>query len=684
MKECVFHFEITYRLTMMNDTILVYPYNGSLYAYNVTDPSVAEPVPPDNVITGDGWENPRLVTVVNGKLPGPDIIVYEGQDVVVHVKNGMRSEGTTIHWHGLPQVGTPWMDGVPYVTQCPILPGQSFTYRFKAEPKGTFWWHSHVGTQRSNGLFGAFIIKERTETSTEDLILQINDWNHDMYSDMEIIKDKYRGYDGRIPWPTKRSLDNSGLHISPIHAGLINGRGRYYDTNGTDNGAPLTIFNVMLGTKYRFRVIGTSSTNSFRVSVDGHTLTVVASDGYDLDPVDVESFVINPGERFDFEIMANQPVGNYWIRGITLEKGQNHRADAILHYINAPASQPQTSRQLCTATKPCTVLNCPFTYYPENYTECVKLDKLKSAPSGKPAPIFEPGRSKEYFLNFGFPPSVNGRSFDTPDVNPLLQPKEWSSPCTSPQCGDDHLCKCTHALEIGNNDTVQIVFFNMGRGKGASHPIHMHGHSFYVLKMGYGQYNSTTAEIIGDNPDINCTGPGKDSKKSFCTNATWRNSSWLNGNVPNIELNHPLQKDTIIVPTGGYVVLRIKADNPGLWNMHCHIEPHLLGGMQMLINESFADIPKAPDWIPDCFSYPASPYRMGLIKNCQTNQSNQNDALPVGQVTTENHPGLLIAILVMQIIMMLVVSFACFRQRNYSTCAVCKGHDEPGISLEQQ
>ncbi|KAH3694261.1 hypothetical protein DPMN_081701 [Dreissena polymorpha] len=202
--------------------------------------------------------------------------------------------------------------------------------------------------------------------------------------------------------------------------------------------------------------------------------------------------------------------------------------------------------------------------------------------------------------------------------------------------------------------------------------------------MGYGQYNSTTAEIIGDNPDINCTGPGKDSKKSFCTNATWSNSSWLNGNVPNIELNHPLRKDTIIVPTGGYVVLRIKADNPGLWNMHCHIEPHLLGGMQMLINESFADIPKAPNWIPDCFSYPASPYRMGLIKNCQTNQSNQNDALPVGQVTTENHPGLLIAILVMQIIMMLVVSFACFRQRNYSTCAVCKGHDEPGISLEQQ
>ncbi|KAH3694262.1 hypothetical protein DPMN_081702 [Dreissena polymorpha] len=336
---------------MMNDTILVYPYNGSLYAYNVTDPSVAEPVPPENVITGDGWENPRLVTVVNGKLPGPDIIVYEGQDVVVHVKNGMRSEGTTIHWHGLPQVGTPWMDGVPYVTQCPILPGQSFTYLFKAESKGTYWWHSHVGTQRTNGLFGAFIIKERTETSTEDLILQINDWNHDMYSDMEIIKDKYRGYDGRIPWPTKRSLDNSGLHISPIHAGLINGRGRYYDTNGTDNGAPLTIFNVKLGTKYRFRVIGTSSTNSFRVSVDGHTLTVVASDGYDLDPVDVESFVINPGERFDFEIMANQPVGNYWIRGITLEKGQNHRADAILHYINASTSQPQTSRHVCTATK---------------------------------------------------------------------------------------------------------------------------------------------------------------------------------------------------------------------------------------------------------------------------------------------------------------------------------------------
>ena len=57
----------------------------------------------------------------------------------------MLSESTAIHWHGFHQKGTPYMDGVPYVTQCPILPGESFQYIFQANMAGTFFWHSHIG-----------------------------------------------------------------------------------------------------------------------------------------------------------------------------------------------------------------------------------------------------------------------------------------------------------------------------------------------------------------------------------------------------------------------------------------------------------------------------------------------------------------------------------------------------------
>ena len=85
-------------------------------------------VPEDRVIIADG--HPRMVTVINNQLPGPPIIVYEGQHVIVHVINDLTSETTTLHWHGLHMVGTPWMDGTSMITQCPITPGQKFTYKF--------------------------------------------------------------------------------------------------------------------------------------------------------------------------------------------------------------------------------------------------------------------------------------------------------------------------------------------------------------------------------------------------------------------------------------------------------------------------------------------------------------------------------------------------------------------------
>ena len=74
----------------------------------------------------------------------------------------MFMEGTSIHWHGIYQKDTPWMDGTAYVSQCLIQPHQTFTYRFKADPPGTHWYHSHVATQRADGLFGLFIVHKST------------------------------------------------------------------------------------------------------------------------------------------------------------------------------------------------------------------------------------------------------------------------------------------------------------------------------------------------------------------------------------------------------------------------------------------------------------------------------------------------------------------------------------------
>lgn len=100
------------------------------------------------------------ILLVNGAFPGPTLEANWGDTFVVTVNNKITGPeaGTALHWHGLTQKDTKFMDGVPSVTQCPIAPGKSFTYRFKADRVGTSWWHSHFSGQTSGGLFGALVI----------------------------------------------------------------------------------------------------------------------------------------------------------------------------------------------------------------------------------------------------------------------------------------------------------------------------------------------------------------------------------------------------------------------------------------------------------------------------------------------------------------------------------------------
>ena len=83
--------------------------------------------------------------------------------------------------------------------------------------------------------------------------------------------------------------------------------------------APLTWFNVTRGNVYRFRVIGAGSLYPMRISIDEHILRMISSDGYDFKEFHAESFIINPGERYDFILDANKPYGNYWVRAVSLE-----------------------------------------------------------------------------------------------------------------------------------------------------------------------------------------------------------------------------------------------------------------------------------------------------------------------------------------------------------------------------
>lgn len=124
---------------------------------------------------------------VNQQLPGPPINVCKNDRIIVDVMNHMPGTELSFHWHGLHQKETPWMDGVPMVTQCPILAGNSFRYIFNAREAGTHYYHAHSGLHRSNGLFGPINIRDPNDPNADyydyDLdehSIMLADWNNVM------------------------------------------------------------------------------------------------------------------------------------------------------------------------------------------------------------------------------------------------------------------------------------------------------------------------------------------------------------------------------------------------------------------------------------------------------------------------------------------------------------------------
>ncbi|XP_002067090.2 L-ascorbate oxidase [Drosophila willistoni] len=358
-------------------------------------------------VMGDGLE--RGITVVNRMMPGPAIEVCEGDQIVVDVQNSLLGESTSIHWHGLHQKSTPYMDGTPHITQCPITPHATFRYSFPADNSGTHFWHSHTGMQRGDGMFGALVIRKPKSTEPHgglydfDLsehVMVVQDWIHDAGASIFAFHHHSRGdnkphnllingrgrYYNRI-WaeakqnhqrrtgaPAQRQLfpksEVDAVQNLPRQARLAKANTtRLHPVNSTSSHSrkrrgnlnqiplelvPHQVYTVRRGFRYRFRLINAEYLNCpIVLSMDKHNLTAINSDSYDIEAMDVGSIVTYSGERFDFVLNANQEVGNYWIRLKGLmdcsELFTSAFQVAILRYEGAPDEEP--SEELSYAHK---------------------------------------------------------------------------------------------------------------------------------------------------------------------------------------------------------------------------------------------------------------------------------------------------------------------------------------------
>jgi CopA family copper-resistance protein len=256
----------------------------------------------------------RMATVINGGIPGPTLRWRQGDEITIRVTNRLP-EPTSIHWHG---ILLPWqMDGVPGVSFDGIAPGATFTYRFRVNQAGTYWYHSHSRFQEQTGTYGALVIDPaepaRAVSDAEHVVL-LSDWtDEDPMRVFARLKKEghYYNYNQRTLADIREDIDQLGYSGNRQNRRMWN-RMRMNDRDLSDvtgatytylmNGkAPAANWTVLFdrGESVRLRFINGSAMTIFDIRIPGLEMTVVAADGQDVEPVTIDEFRIGVAETYD-------------------------------------------------------------------------------------------------------------------------------------------------------------------------------------------------------------------------------------------------------------------------------------------------------------------------------------------------------------------------------------------------
>ncbi|CAL1378921.1 unnamed protein product [Linum trigynum] len=504
--------------------------------------------------------NREVVTAVNGSVPGPTIRMQEGDTLVVHAVN-LSPYNISIHWHGIFQLLSGWADGPNMITQCPIRPGEKYTYKFTVTgQEGTLWWHAHVSTIRAT-VYGALIIRPKSGNPypfpkpDREIPILLGEWWNANVVDVE----------------------------AQAHA---TGGGPNNSNAYTINGFPGDLYpcsenktfkvSVEKGKTYLLRIINAALNNQLFFKVANHHFTVVAVDATYTTPYKTDVVLVAPGQTTDVLLQADQPIGSYYM--------------AARPYASAPgiSFDNTTTRGLIVyegssaATAPMPALPA-FNDTPTAFTFNSNITSLPTARHWVPVPTKV---DKHMYVTVGlgldrcsttgnatcqgpngqrFAASMNNVSFQFPTTISLLQafhsgvngvyttdfPSQpvvkfdyTNATAVNNDTQSWFVHKGTKVEKLKFNETVELVLQNTAILVVENHPIHLHGFNFHVLAQGFGNYDPVNAP------------------KKF-------------------NLDNPQIRNTIGVPVGGWAVLRFQANNPGMWFMHCHLDAHLPWGLAM-------------------------------------------------------------------------------------------------------
>ncbi|KAK8552846.1 hypothetical protein V6N12_041420 [Hibiscus sabdariffa] len=513
---------------------------------------------------------------VNGMFPGPTLEVRNGDSLQVQVVNKARYN-VTIHWHGVRQMRSGWADGPEFVTQCPIRPGGSYTYRFTIQgQEGTLWWHAHSSWLRAT-VYGALIIRPRLGESypfpkpNRETAILLGEW-----------------WDAN-PIDVVREATRKGAAPNVSNAYTINSQpGDLYNCSSKDT----IIVPIASGETNLLRVINAALNQPLFFAVANHKLTVVGADASYTKPFTTSVLMLGPGQTTDVLIRADQPQARYYMAARAYQSAQNAPFDnttttAILEYNSARkgnAPKPiMPSLPAFNDTNTVTAFTRSFrsprkvevpTDIDESLFFTVGLGLNNCPPSFRKSRCQGPNGTR-------FAASMNNVSFVLPRNFSLLQAHQQGIPGVfttdfpgNPPVKFDYTGNVSRSLyqpitgtklyKLKFGSRVQVVVQDTNIVGAENHPIHLHGYDFYIIAEGFGNFD-----------------PKKDTSK--------------------FNLVDPPLRNTVSVPANGWAVIRFVADNPGVWLMHCHLDVHINWGLAMafLVENGVGELQSLPPPPPD-------------------------------------------------------------------------------------
>jgi FtsP/CotA-like multicopper oxidase with cupredoxin domain len=404
---------------------------------------------------------------VNNQIPGPTLHFKQGDHVTINVYNHL-DKGTSIHWHGLL---VPWnMDGVINVTQKPIPPGKSFSYRFTLRQSGTYWYHAHAGLQEQRGLYGGIVIDPPHQrfSYNKDFVILLSDWsntlpeqifanlkkNGEYYSTLfphqASLVDFIHDYSTATPMHKKMIL-HSYYMMQKMRMGIYDISDIAYDKfllNGHTKENPWQQL-VHVGDIVRLRFIDAGASSLFNIKIPETGIKVIHVQGNDIVPYNAKSITLAPGETYDVlvKIAKKKPYIIY--------AESTDQVGSVYGTLLTAKNQPVSLTNIKPFPKPKPVhMMMPPKSAEETITKYNALKSVvKTNNPNKPMHVIRIMLSGFMGQYMWF---INGKS-------------EWEA----------------NPIIIRHGQRYRLIFTNHTM---MHHPMHIHGH-WFILRNGHGAYD---------------------------------------------------------------------------------------------------------------------------------------------------------------------------------------------------